>query len=154
MAAARQGFLRLALGLLLLPGATAFALEHSSQDSPGDHGDNVNAALKPSYLFSMRGRHDPFINLYRWVSAGSQSAFNISLLAFKGLITVDGQVTALFVSSNDRALYTLRGSRLYGANDQAVPGVSGRLIGDNQIRLRQGELTLNFSALRAPKRKN
>ena len=151
MMARRMILLGLCLGLLV-PGAVR-ALEHSSQDSPQDHGDNANAALKPSYLFNMRGRHDPFVNVYRWVSAGSSSSFNISSLAFKGLITVDGQITALFVSSNDRALYTLRGSRLYGANDKAVPGVSGRLIGDKEIRLRQGELALNFSALRAPKRK-
>jgi hypothetical protein len=150
--APRRKFLALVLGCFLF-GGSAQGLERSSLDRPDEHpSDGTLAALKPSYLFNMRGRQDPFVNVNQWLSAGS-TGFNITGLEFKGFIVVDGQTTALFVSASDRALYTLRGSRLYGASDTVVSGVTGRLIGDKEIRLRQGETTLNFSAIRAPKRK-
>ncbi len=62
-------------------------------------------------------------------------------------------MTALFVASSDRATFTMRGNHLYGSDDKPVQGVVGRFTGPKEVRLQQGELTLNFSALRATKRK-
>ncbi len=142
----------LAVIVALIPAWTG-ALERSAADLPqAAVVDQSKSALKPQYLFNMRGRRDPFVNSARWASVGS-GGFNITLLQFKGVIATEGSTTALFLSSADRALYTLRGSRLYGANDKPVPGVTGRLVSDAEARLRQGELVLNFSASRAVKRK-
>ena len=140
------------VAMMALGGPTG-ALERSSPDGPQDHpADDLASMLKPHYLFNMRGRRDPFDNVNRWRSAGT-NVFNITTLGFKGLIEVNGQASALFISSNDKAVYTLRGSQLFGANDRVLPGVSGRILNEKEVRLKQGELTLNFSALRAPKRK-
>lgn len=140
-------------GLLALAPAAAVALEHSAPDDPqAAPADLHNSMLKPRYLFNMRGRRDPFINVTRLATAGS-AGLVISSLQFKGVIGVEGATAALFVSVNDRALYTLRGNRLYGSGEKAVPGVSGRMLSDREVRLRQGELVLNFSAIRAAKRK-
>jgi hypothetical protein len=121
-----------------------------SQPRPGDQRVSV---LKPLHLFSMRGRRDPFRDTALWSPAGAAD-FNISGLMLKGFIEVDGQSIALFVSIYDRAAYTLRGGQLFGANQKAVPGVVGRIISKGkEARLRQGELSLTFSALRESKRK-
>ena len=148
--------MRLRLTLLLLTAlvaTSALAVETSSPEGPSSATvDRRPAVLRPPYLFSMRGRRDPFINVNQWASAGS-GIFNISALQFKGLIEVDGLSTALFVNSSDRAMYTLRGNRLYAANDKPVPGVSGRLLEKGQVRLRQGDVSLNYSAVRTTKRK-
>jgi hypothetical protein len=138
---------------LLMVNAALPALERSSSDSvQARQVEQRVSVLKPLYLFNMRGRKDPFANVNSWQPAGS-NIFSISGLDFKGLMEVDGQSSALFVSVNDKAVFTLRGSRLFGSNDKAVAGVSGRIMNEKEVRLRQGEITLNFSALRAPKRK-
>lgn len=139
--------------LVAVLASCAWAVEISSPDGPASGTvDRRPAVLKPAYLFNMRGRRDPFVNVNQWTTAGS-GVFNISALQFKGLIEVEGLSTALFVNTNDRAMYTLRGNRLYAANDKPVPGVSGRMLDKGQVRLRQGDLSLNYSAIRAAKRK-
>lgn len=149
----RLGIVSIACGAWLAVCGALMAVERSSADvSQARQADQRLSMLKPRYLFNMRGRHDPFVNVNRWAPAGS-NIFNISSLDFKGMIEVDGQASALFVSINDKAIYTLRGSQLFGSNDKALAGVSGRILNEKEVRLRQGEMTLNFSALRAPKRK-
>ncbi len=149
----RAAWLILILTLVLGGKGKLEAVETSSTDGfQGKQTDTRASSLKPSYLFNMRGRRDPFTNVSGWLSAGA-TVFNISGLEFKGMVGVDGQTSALFVARADRAMYTLRGSHLYGANDKPVAGVSGRFLNEKEVRLRQGELTLNFSAVRAPKRK-
>lgn len=129
------------------------AVESTAPEGPlPEQADRRPSVLKPAYLFNMRGRRDPFINVNQWATAGS-GIFSISALVFKGFIEVDGFSSALFVNSSDRAMYTLRGNRLFAANDKPVPGVSGRMLDKGQVRLRQGELSLNYSATRTVKRK-
>jgi hypothetical protein len=140
-------------GVLLAVACILSADERSSPDLPQERlPDQRASVLKPRHLFSMRGRHDPFFNVTGWQSAGS-AAFNITGLLFKGLMEVDGQSSALFMNANDRAVYTLRGSQLFGVNDHLIPGVSGRILNEKEVRLRQGELTLNYNAFRSTKRK-
>ena len=42
--------------------------------------------------------------------------------------------------------FTLRGGKLYGAGQKAVPNVTGRILPQGQVVLKQGEETLAFSA--------
>jgi hypothetical protein len=141
------------LGALLLAGGILPALERSSPDMDQERqADQRVSVLKPLHLFSMRGRHDPFVNVTGWQSAGS-AAFNITSLLFKGLMEVDGQGSALFTNSTDKAIFILRGNQLFGTNDRLIPGVTGRILNQKEVRLRQGELTLTYSALRTAKRK-
>jgi hypothetical protein len=140
----------LAFVLLLALAAPAPALERSAAEAPGSAGEV--SGPRPRLLFNMRGRRDPFVNLSDWKPRGSLQ-FNITGLEFKGVIEVDGSVAALFINSDDRILYTLRGNRLYGSSQKPVPGVTGRLIDGKGAALRQGELSLAFSAKRVAKRK-
>jgi hypothetical protein len=140
-------------GLILTLSAAGRALEHTSSDVPlSGTADARPATLRPQYVFNMRGRRDPFISSVLWETAGRE-AFNISDLQLKGFIRIGAQTTALFVATGDRAAYTLRGNHLYGSGDKPVAGVLGRFVGENEVRLQQGEQTLTFSALRASKRK-
>ena len=113
--------------------SAAVAVERSSPEGaqPAVVGSRPSM-LQPLYLFNMRGRRDPFVNVLGWSSDGS-GIFNISALQFKGVIEVDGQTSALFVATTDRAAYTLRGSRLFGSNDKPVAGVSGRFINATEV---------------------
>ena len=141
------------LAALWLTAPALHGLEGSSPDLEQDRRVEQRASvLKPAHVFSMRGRRDPFSNPSQWQTAGTH-IFNISGLAFKGLVEVDGHSTALFLSVNDRSLFTLRGSQLYGSNNRVMAGVSGRILNSNEVRLRQGESSITFSALRSAKRK-
>lgn len=143
----------LGLGLMLAPVAVVRAVESSSSELPSAAPSEPRFnAIKAPYLFNMRGRRDPFINPAQWQSAGDK-VFNITGLEYKGTIEVNGSSAVLFVRAQDRAQFSLRGSRLFGADGKAVPGVTGRLLPNKEVRLRQGEQTLNFSAFRAAKRK-
>jgi hypothetical protein len=145
--------MRRALLVLTLLAAGLGALERSSPEGEASGPvDRRPSTLRPLVVFNMRGRRDPFATTTLWDPAGA-GPVSISDLQLKGVIQVGGQMTALFVDSSDRASFTLRGSRLFGANDKPLAGVSGRFTGPKEVRLQQGELSLNFSALRAPKRK-
>ncbi len=139
--------------LALAPVAVVQAVESSSSELPASsRSESRFNNIKAPYLFNMRGRRDPFVNPAQWQSAGDK-VFSITGLEYKGTIEVNGSAAVLLVRAQDRAQFSLRGSRLFGADGKAVPGVSGRLLPNKEVRLRQGEQTLNFSAFRAAKRK-
>lgn len=148
----RRIALLLAVWTVLAPGSLR-CQESSAPELPLSIVEDARAnGLKAPYLFNLRGRRDPFVNSNQWRSAGSK-AFDVTLLELKGTLEVNGAKAVLFVRATDRAVFTLRGQRLFGADGKAVAGVSGRIFDNHQVQLRQGEQSLNFGAFRKVKRK-
>lgn len=142
-----------ALSLALLLACALGSLGAQEISSPQRPASNENRSeVKAPYLFNMRGRRDPFINPNAWQTSGSK-AFDVTLLELKGIVEVNGAKAVLFVRATDKAVFTLRGQRLFGADGKAVPGVMGRALDKGRVQLRQGEQSLIFSAFRAAKRK-
>jgi hypothetical protein len=112
-------------------------------------------SLKPIFLFSMRGRPDPFMAYALLTNAApSATAFDISDLELSGTIEVGDETAALFKVSDGTA-YTLKGGVLYDPEDQAVPGVHGRIVdtdSESEIVLTQGVNKIDFPFQRSSKR--
>lgn len=144
--------------VLLLGAALAAplgALETSSPDLA--RGNRLGApgepTLKPLFLFSMRGRRDPFVP-YARLGVPATDGGDIDGLQFAGTLGVGGSRVALFMDSVGKT-YTLRGGRLYDPEDRPVAGVRGALAPKGapyKATLSEGEHTLSFSDNRPSKR--
>ena len=112
-----------------------------------------DASLKPVMLFSMRGRHDPFMAYSLLTTTALTDQLSISDLTYSGLLEVEGSAAALFRDTSQRS-YSLRGSSLIGPDNSAVAGIRGRISEgkDRVVTLEQGERRIVFSAKSTSKR--
>lgn len=142
----------LALGLLPSLG---MALERASADAVRDSRTSAleEASLKPVMLFSMRGRHDPFMGYALLTTTAATDKLSIADLTYSGLLEVDGSAAALFRDASQRT-YSLRGTSLIGPDNNAIEGIRGRITEgkDRVVTLEQGERRIIFSAKSTSKR--
>jgi hypothetical protein len=154
--------MRRALGLILaaawmaLGPARAQALEKQApaQVDIKETAEADQVSLKPVFLFSMRGRVDPFVAYPVMTATAKVDALNISQLTFKGLLGMRGQELALF--QFNRLTFVLKAGKLIGVDGQPVEGIAGGVDNDHnngiRVTLVQGERKLTFSAKRSSKR--
>jgi hypothetical protein len=136
--------------LVLLAGTRAgLALESSGGNGGASRETSELRELstKPLVIYSARGRQDPFVAPLVLALHQDHSSLKISELVFVGVMESHQRRVALFRSSGGREqTFTLRGGKLYGAGQKAVPNVTGRILPQGQVVLKQGEETLAFSA--------
>lgn len=152
MMPALRGILILAACLLALA-EPASALEKASAQTVRERSTSSleQVSSKPLFVFSMRGRPDPFMAYGLMTGTARVDAFSISLLRFNGLVEVQGRSVALFQDTAGKA-YVLKGDRLHAPDGRLQEGVRGRIGADMQVTLEQGERRINFTAKRASKR--
>ncbi|MGH7441618.1 MAG: hypothetical protein ACREKE_02975 [bacterium] len=131
------------------------ALETASPDMIRSRhtGTLDEASLKPLFLFSMRGRRDPFMP-GSLLFLAQPVAMDISGLGFSGILVVRGHAVALFTDGSGKP-YVLRSGTLYDPQDRAVAGIRGAVTEHSkgfEAVLSQGERTLSFSYHRQSKR--
>jgi hypothetical protein len=148
---------RLALiAALALPVALP-ALEKASAEIERNRPTSSDEAvsLKPLFLFSMRGRPDPFM-AYPLMSAhgNMQLSLRIEDLIFAGTIQMRGKTVALF-SGGGKKTYFLRGNVLVDPEDKVVEGIRGSVLESStgpKVVLIQGERKLTFTSARVSRR--
>lgn len=145
---------KLCLALLLagLAGPAA-ALERASAKTVNERPTSTleQVSAKPLFVFSMRGRPDPFMAYALISNTAQMDFFNISMLRFNGVVEVQGRPVALFQDNSGKA-FVLKGDRLYKPDNLAVDGVRGHIGADMEVALEQGERKIKFTAKRASKR--
>jgi hypothetical protein len=143
-----------ALSALLALGAGSLeAMEKASaktlRERPTSTLEQVSA--KPLFLFSMRGRLDPFMAYALLTNTAQTDVFNISQLRFNGLVEVQGTPVALFQDNAGKA-FVLKGEQLMAPDGRPVEGIRGRVGADSEVALEQGERKIKFTAKRRSKR--
>lgn len=141
---------------MLAPAAGLLALEKPSAKAVDGRltADADQVSLKPVFLFSMRGRRDPFVPYPLLTATAQNTALDLSQLTYKGLVEVHGEALAFF-QSTDRKPYILRGSHLEAADGSTVEGIHGRVrhgAESGDVILEQGERKLVFTFKRVSKR--
>jgi len=142
----------LAFALAILAGPLQ-ALEKASaktvRERPTSTLEQVSA--KPLFIFSMRGRPDPFMAYALLTNTAQTLAFSIAQLRFNGLVGVQDRSVALFQDNNGKA-FVLKNDRLYSPDGKVVEGVRGRVGADMVVVLEQGEKKITYTARRLSKR--
>jgi hypothetical protein len=95
-------------------------------------------SLKPLYVYSERGRPDPFVAGSLLTMTAETRVFSISELVLVGFMAANNHKITLFRHKNGKT-YTLRGDKLYGPENTLVNGVLGKILKERQVMLRQGE---------------
>jgi hypothetical protein len=143
------------LGAWLALSAAAPAMEKAS---PEDRRRRQTSTLeeysaRPLYLFSLRGRPDPFVIFpYRQAAIKAPAKPSITELALTGYIGSGSEAVALFVHRLSRTNYTLRGSRLFTPDNKVVEDVRGKVLPNREVSLQQGDKSLVFSSFQARSR--
>ena len=145
----------ISLTLILALAFPALALEKAS---PEDRRRRQTSTLeeystRPLYLFSLRGRQDPFVPFsYQQGAKKGPVKPAITELALTGFIGSGAEVVALFVHRLSRTNYTLRGSRLFTPENKVVEDIRGKVLSNRDVSLQQGDKSLVFSAFQARSR--
>jgi hypothetical protein len=103
-------------------------------------------SIKPLFLYSSRGRRDPFtfdMSLNN-NSAKASRDFSISSLSLVGFFGEWPNQTALFVSVWRQTTYKFRGGRLFSPEGVPVADVTGFYKSKGSISLTQGESSILF----------
>lgn len=103
-------------------------------------------SLKPLFVYSARGRRDPFIfamALPRGSALASQD-FHITALNLVGFIGEGAGRMALFSHFTQGKTYKMRGGQLYTSENIALSDVKGSFVGDRNVNLVQGESSILY----------
>src|SRR5580700_6111422 len=119
--------------LLLILSLTAFCPELSAVENPGPELQQERTtsslkeiSLKPLFLFSARGRRDPFtFDLSGTDSFGNNRDFSISALQLEGFIGTRQKRVALFNNIWKGTTFKFRAGHLYTEAGALVEDVSG-----------------------------
>jgi hypothetical protein len=143
---------------LLIILALAAALPAAAVENVGPaetHGRETSEAgefsVKPLKIYSPRGRRDPFVAQRFGVTGTARPEtveFTISGLRLTGFVGIGDHRIAMFKLRNSNLTYMLRSNRLYSAEDKRVAEVSGRILKNDEVELRQGERRLVFGKFR------
>ena len=105
-------------------------------------------SFKPLYLFSAKGRRDPFAkstDLETLPENAHSSGFSVTELRLVGFIGDDEAPVALFKHRMGATTYTLKGGELYTPGNLKVPNVSGIVQPGRKVLLVQGDKKIQFT---------
>lgn len=124
------------------------ALQNSRQTSTARE-----ISVKPLFLYSARGRRDPFTFDISFSPGGAMETvnFNISELKLVGFLDGNAGSTALFYDKFRTSSYRFRRGQLFGPGGLPIANVKGSISADRQVSLAQGESSIAFKLARNPK---
>ena len=149
---------RLIIMAALLAPSASFLLAAEKAGPEITQGRPTSALLeisrKPLYVYSVRGRRDPFIFQEdvdpRSIKAQS-GEFSVTELRLVGFIEIGNERVALFKQGNQGNSFTLRSGRLYSPESVQIANVKGSIQGNGEVHLTQGERNVVFNSLKTNK---
>jgi hypothetical protein len=145
---------RLSLMLLSLALAAPLGAEKAGPEITQNRATSnlQEISKKPLYVYTSRGRRDPFV--FQDLdggpsdSAATRSVLSVAELRLVGFIGEGSGRLALFKQGNSGVTYTLKLGHLYSPEGVQVPNVRGSIQKDDQVLLKQGERDVVFSSFK------
>ena len=130
------------LKLLTAGFAVFFAVIFLSVNSGAEVSD---FSAKPVFEYKVESGRDPFSPKQLVTYVRTQSNVQISSLMLEG-ITITGKNKSALLRTTGGFLfsYIFEDGRLFGDNSKVIEGVSGKILNDNELLLKQGDKEIIF----------
>ncbi len=102
-------------------------------------------SAKPVFEYKVESGRDPFSPKQLVTYVRTQSNVQISSLMLEG-ITINGKNKSALLRTTGGFLfsYIFEDGRLFGDNSKVIEGVSGKILNDNELLLKQGDKEIIF----------
>jgi len=107
--------------------------------------DVSDFTAKPAFEYKVESGRDPFSPKQLITYVRGQSNVQISSLMLEG-ITITGTNKSALLRTTGGFLfsYIFKDGKLYGDNSKVIEGVSGRILNNNELLLKQGDKEIIF----------
>ena len=148
--------LSLVVSLLVLGDRSLFASEKAGPEITQGRPTSalIEISKKPLYVYSVRGRRDPFIFQDEVDPRGGKTQsgeISVTELRLVGFIESGDEKVALFKQGNQGNTFTLRAGRLYSPESVQIVNVKGSIQGNGEVLLTQGERKVVFNSFKTNK---
>jgi hypothetical protein len=127
------------LGAVLALGTTVLA------GSAAASGEDDAALFQPPAVYQAQSRRDPFVQPQGGLLRNVMTRLDIEVLKLTGVISHPGRTLALFTTqTGPRFGYLLKDGKLFGENHRLIGGVTGQVLGNERVVLKQGNKRIEY----------
>ncbi len=110
-----------------------------------DDKDIEEFAIKPLYVFSNKGKRDPFKPRYKKEVIPVIDTIDISTLVLQGITETRQSKAALFkTASGSDVSYIFINGKMYRENEEVISDIKGEIKNDKEVVLKQGDKEILF----------